>query len=150
VTIILSTISSTTARHIGALKALKTSRHIDTGSMVADAVKRAGSVVAGLGAAAVDLVRTEKLPENLRDDYTAYSLASIGYQMLMTTAMSLDDEEVAGHARTHFTNYAKVVAELSQAIPGAVIEELRNQGLSVNPDAAETVRQEIENIWETV
>ncbi len=118
--------------------------------MVADAVKRAGSVVAGLGAAAVDLVRTEKLPENLRDDYTAYSLASIGYQMLMTTAMSLDDEEVAGHARTHFTNYAKVVAELSQAIPGAVIEELRNQGLSVNPDAAETVRQEIENIWETV
>jgi len=150
VTIILSTISSTTARHIGALKALKTSRHIDTGSMVADAVKRAGSVVAGLGAAAVDLVRTEKLPENLRDDYAAYSLASIGYQMLMTTAMSLDDEEVAGHARTHFTNYAKVVAELSQAIPGAVIEELRNQGLSVNPDAAETVRQEIENIWETV
>ena len=46
---VLSTISATTARHIGALEALKTSRHIDSGSMVADAVKRAGSVVAGLG-----------------------------------------------------------------------------------------------------
>ncbi len=147
---VLSTIAATTARHIGALDSLKTSRHIDSGSMVADAVKRAGSVVAGLGAAAIDLVRSEKLPKNLRDDYTAYSLASIGYQMLMTTAISLDDEEVAGHARTHFADYAKVVKELSQAIPGAVIAELRNQGLPVNANAAETVRQDIEKIWEAV
>jgi len=147
---ILSTIAATTARHIGALEALKTSRHIDAGSIVADAVKRAGSVVAGLGAAAIDFVRTEKLPKNLRDDYTAYSLASIGYQMLMTTAISLNDDDVAAHARTHFTDYAKIVADLSQAIPGAVIDELRKQGLAVNPDAAEMVRQDIEKIWESV
>ena len=134
---ILSDVAATTARHIGALQALKTSRHIDSGGMVAEAVKRAGSIVAGLGAAAVDLLRSEKLPKNLRDDYTAYSLASIGYQMLLTTAISLGDDEVAGHARTHFTNYAKVVADLSQSIPGAVIEELRNQGLTVIPEAAE-------------
>lgn len=144
---ILGTISATTARHIGALEALKTSRQIDSGSIVADAVKRAGSVVAGLGAAAIDFVRTEKLPKNLRDDYTAYSLTSIGYQMLMTTAISLNDDEVAKHARSHFTDYAKIVADLSQAIPGAVIDELRKQGLAVNPDAAELVRQDIEKIW---
>lgn len=147
---VLSTIAATTARHIGALEALKISRHIDSGSMVADAVKRAGSVVAGLGAAAIDVMRTEKLPKNLRDDYTAYSLASIGYQMLMTTAISLDDQEVADRARTHFTDYAKVVSDLSEAIPGAVINELRSQGLTVNPDAAEMVRQDIERIWEAV
>lgn len=144
----LTKASSTTARHIGALETLKTSRNIDSGSMVADAVKRAGSVVAGLGAAAIDLVRSEKLAKNLRDDYTAYSLASIGYQMLLTTALSLDDAQVADQARSHFTNYTKVVAELSQAIPGAVIEELRTQGLNVNPDAAEIVRKDIEKIWE--
>lgn len=146
----LANVAATTARHIGALEALKTSRKIDSGSVVADAVKRAGSVVAGLGAAAIDLVRSEKLPKNLRDDYTAYSLASIGYQMLLTTAISLDDSEVAGHARTHFTDYAKVVADLSQAIPGAVIDDLQKQGLPVNPEAAELVRADIEKIWESV
>ena len=145
----LSTAATTTARHIGALETLKTSRHIDSGSMVADAVKRAGSVVAGLGAAAVDLVRSEKLPKNLRDDYTAYSLAAIGYQMLMTTAISLDDAEVTDHARTHFSDYTKVVMELSKAIPSAVIADLRMQGLPVNPSAADTVRDEVQKIWES-
>ena len=147
---VLSTISATTARHIGALEAMTTARKIDSGSMVAEAVKRAGSAVAGLGAAAIDLVRSEKLPKNLRDDYTAYSLASIGYQMLMTTAISLNDDDVAGLARTHFTDYAKVVSDLSQAIPGAVIDDLRSQGLAVNPEAADLVRQDIEKIWESV
>lgn len=145
----LETASNTTARHIGALEALKNARQIDAGSMVADAVKRAGSVVAGLGAAAVDLIRSEKLPKNLRDDYTAYSLAAVGYQMLMTSAISLDDAQVTDQARTHFSNYTKVVMELSQAIPSAVIEDLASQGLSVNPKAAEIVRDEVQKIWES-
>ena len=55
----------------------------------ADAIKRAGSALLGLGAAAVDLVRNEGLPKNLRDDYTAFSLATIGYVMLYTTASAL-------------------------------------------------------------
>lgn len=144
----LATASTTTARHIGALEALKSARHIDSGSMVADAVKRAGSVVAGLGAAAIDFVRTEKLSKNLRDDYTAYSLASIGYQMLMTTAISLDDAEVTEHARRHFADYANVIMELSRAIPGAVIHDLREKGLPVNANAAELVKKEVQEIWE--
>lgn len=147
---VLSMLAATTNRHIVALEALKTSRNIDSGSKVADAVKRAGSVVAGLGAAAIDLVRSEKLPKNLRDDYTAYNLASVGYQMLMTTAMSLDDDTVAQHARTHFTDYAKAVAEIGRVIPDAVIDELRKQGLPVRTDASELVRQDIEKIWESV
>ena len=145
----LSLASATTARHIGALESLKTSRKIDSGSVVADAVKRAGSVVAGLGAAAIDMVRSEKLPKNLRDDYTAYSLAAIGYQMLMTTAISLDDANVTDHARTHFADYTKVVMELSKAIPSAVIEGLRTDGLAVNPNAADIVRDEVQKIWES-
>ncbi|MBC8086903.1 MAG: hypothetical protein H7Z40_06530 [Phycisphaerae bacterium] len=145
----LTTAATATARHIGALEALTKSRHIDAGSVVAEAVKRAGSVVAGLGAAAIDLVRTEKLSKNLRDDYTAYSLAAIGYQMLLTTAISLDDAEVAGHARTHFADYADVIMELSRAIPGAVIQDLRGKGLPVNANAAELVKEEIQKIWES-
>lgn len=141
--------ANTTARHIGALEALKTSRNIDAGSVVADAVKRAGSVVAGLGAAAIDLVRTEKLSKNLRDDYTAYSLATIGYQMLMTTAISLDDADVAERARAHFADYAKVLVELSRAIPSAVVQDLRSKGLPVNENADDLVKDAVQKVWES-
>ena len=48
---------------------------------VAEAVKRAGAAVAGAAAGIIDLVRTEGVPKNLRDDYTAFSLATISYAM---------------------------------------------------------------------
>ncbi|HEX5818735.1 MAG TPA: hypothetical protein VFY20_07645, partial [Gemmatimonadales bacterium] len=80
--------------HISTLKGLADARQA-TGGGVSEAIKRAGSTVAGLGAAAIDLVRTEKLPKNLRDDYTAFSLATVGYLMLNTTALSLNDQETA-------------------------------------------------------
>ncbi len=115
---------------------------------MAEAVKRAASSVAGLGAAAIDLVRHEKLSKELRDDYTAYSLASIGYQMLLTTSVALHDDEVSGHARAHFTDYAQVVMDLSRAIPSAVIEDLQLQDLPVRSDAGVLVQQEIKDIWE--
>lgn len=146
----LSKAALATARHIGALNALKTSRNIDSGSVVADVVKRAGSIVAGLGAAAIDLVRSEKLPKNLRDDYTAYSLASIGYQMLLTTAIAVHDDEVIAPARSHFADYAQVVMDLSRAIPKAVIEELKQQNLPVRADAGELVQADIKSIWKSL
>jgi hypothetical protein len=37
----------------------------------------------------------------MRDDYTAFSLATIGYVMLHTTALSLDDGE-SPSGRQHF------------------------------------------------
>lgn len=141
--------SATTNQHIGTLKSLKTARNIDSGSVVADAVKRAGSVVAGLGAAAIDMVRSEKLAKNLRDDYTAYSLASVGYEMLLTTSIAFADDQVANVARTHFADYAKVVMDLSHAIPGAVIAELQQRGLPVQPDASTTMDTEISNAWKS-
>jgi hypothetical protein len=143
----VSKASSISNQHIGALKTLKTARNIDSGSVVSDAVKRAGSVVAGLGAAAIDLVRSEKLSKNLRDDYTAYSLASVGYEMLLTTALAFADAEVATVARSHFHDYAKVVMDLSHAIPGAVVRELQNRGFPVQPDVATTMEGEISDAW---
>lgn len=144
----LSKASTTTAKHIGALTALKTSRNLDATSSVAEAVKRAGSIVAGFGAAAIDLVRSESLSKNLRDDYAAYSLASIGYQMLLTSSVAMSDDEVSGHARKHFADYAQIVMDLSRAIPGAVLEDLKLQQLPVRGDAGELVAKEIKEIWE--
>lgn len=112
-----------------------------------DALKRAGSILLGLGAAAIDLVRNEGLPKNLRDDYTAFSLATIGYLMLYTTALTLDDQEVADLARQHFSDYAEAVTLLHNVVPGAVVRFLKEEGLLVREDVLPEISRTIEEVW---
>jgi hypothetical protein len=109
-----------------------------------------GSALLGLGAAAVDLIRTEGLPKNLRDDYTALSLASIGYVMLHTTAMALDDNEVAELGRQHFADYAGALTVLHGLIPGAVVRYLKEEGFSVREDVLSQVNRTVEEVWNSV
>ncbi|HEY8197443.1 MAG TPA: hypothetical protein VIG04_10715, partial [Gemmatimonadales bacterium] len=113
----------------------------------ADVIKRAGSAVLGLGAAAIDLVRREGLPKNLRDDYTAFSLASIGYVMLYTTGLALEDREVAELAQQHFTDYAEAVTRLHNIVPAAVIRFLKEDGLQVREDVLPEISRTIEDVW---
>ena len=113
----------------------------------ANIIKRAGSTVLGLGAAAVDLVRREGLPKNLRDDYTAFSLATIGYTMLHTTGLGLEDREVAELARQHFADYAEAVTRLHNIVPAAVIRFLKEDGLPVREDVLPEISRTIEEVW---
>jgi hypothetical protein len=92
-------------------------------------------------------VRNEGLPKNLRDDYTAFSLATIGYLMLHTTALALDDQEVADLAREHFADYARAVTLLHNVVPGAVIRFLKEDGLLVREDVLPEISRTIEEIW---
>jgi Domain of unknown function (DUF892) len=133
-------------QHVSDLKELSERRNAGGAS---DAIKRAGSALLGLGAAAVDLVRTEGLPKNLRDDYTAFSLATIGYVMLHTTALSLQELEVANLARQHFADYAQAVTLLHNVIPGAVVRFLREEGLPVREDVLPEISRTIEEIWQS-
>src|SRR5688572_4398173 len=132
--------------HIDTLKAL-VERRADAGQSLADVVKRAGSAILGAGAAAVDFVRNEKLPKNLRDDYTATSLAAIGYVMLHTTALSLGDREVADIAHRHLQDHARNVMLLHNVIPGAVISFLQKDGLPARADVLTEVSRNIESVW---
>jgi hypothetical protein len=95
----------------------------------------------------VDLVRKEGLPKNLRDDYTAFSLATIGYVMLHTTALALEEQEVADLARQHFADYAQTVTLLHNVVPGAVLRFLREDGLPVREDVLPQISRTIEEIW---
>lgn len=130
--------------HISDLKSLSERRNARG---PADALKRAGSMLLGLGAAAIDLVRNEGLPKNLRDDYTAFSLATIGYVMLHTTALALEDQEVGDLARQHFADYAQAVTLLHNVVPGAVIRFLKEEGLLVREDVLPEISRTIEEIW---
>jgi Domain of unknown function (DUF892) len=131
-------------QHISDLKDVSSRRKAEGAS---DLIKRAGSALLGLGAAAVDLVRNEGLPKNLRDDYTAFSLATIGYLMLHTTALSLEEREIADLARQHFADYAQSVTLLHNLVPGAVVRFLREDGLPVREEVLPEISRTIEEIW---
>ena len=133
--------------HVSDLRELSERRGART---TTDVIKRVGSALLGLGAAAIDLIRTEGLPKNLRDDYTAFSLASIGYVMLHTTAMTLDDTEVAELGRQHFADYAEALTLLHGLIPQAVVRYLREEGFSVREDVLPQVNRTVEEVWSSV
>jgi ferritin-like metal-binding protein YciE len=142
----LRTVEREVGGHIDTLKVL-VERRADAGQGLADVVKRAGSAILGAGAAAVDFVRNEKLPKNLRDDYTATSLAAIGYVMLHTTALSLGDREVADLAHRHLKDHARNVMLLHNLIPGAVIAFLQKDGLPAREDALTEISRNLETVW---
>lgn len=131
--------------HISDLRALADRR---SAGGVRETVKRAGAVVAGAAAGIIDLIRSEGLPKNLRDDYTAFSLATIGYTMLYTTAAALDDREVAELAQQHLGDYAGAVTRLNGVVPAAVVGYLRAEGLPVREDVLPEVARTIKAAWE--
>ena len=132
--------------HIADLRGLSDRRQAGG---VAESVKRAGSAVLGAAAGVIDLVRTEGLPKNLRDDYTALSLANIGYVMLHTTGLSLDDREVAELAQQGFTDYAEALTRLQSIIPAAVVSYFKQEGLPVREDVVPQVLRALENAWQS-
>jgi hypothetical protein len=130
--------------HIADLRALSGRRNAGG---VAEEVKRAGSAVAGAAAGLVDLVRSEGLPKNLRDDYTAFNLANIGYLMLHTTALALGDQEVADLGRQHFRDYAEAILRFDTLVPAAVVRYLQQEGLPAM-DVVGQVGNTVKEAWD--
>lgn len=139
-------IHRTIEHHVSDLRGLSERRN--AGGVV-EVVKRAGSAVAGVAAGLIDLIRTEGLPKNLRDDYTAFSLATIGYVMLYTTALSLDDREVADLAQQHFRDYAHATTRIHAIVPGAVIRHLQEDKLPARTEVLSQVHRTVAEVWNT-
>lgn len=143
---VIRELSGLSEKHIAALDEIA-DRRKQGGQGIAEAIKGAASSVLGLGAAAIDLVRSEKLPKNLRDDYTAVSLATVGYLMLHTTAEALGDAEVSELALSHLRDYAKAVMTLFHAVPEAVVTFLGEEGFAVDSKVASKVNKTVDKVW---
>ena len=130
--------------HIANLEQLTRTRDAVTAT---GALKRAGSSVLGRAAGAIDLLRQEGQPRNLRDDYTAFSLAAIGYVMLNTTALALGEREVADLAAQHLQNYARGLIALHYVIPAVVVRSLQKEGLAAREDVLTDVFRNVEKAW---
>lgn len=142
----LHVIRDNCAMHARALKAIADRRE-QSGQGVAELAKKAVSSVLGVGAAAIDFLRTEKVPKMLRDDYAALSLATIGYVMLHTTALSLGDEEVAELAHRHLKAHARSVMTLHNIIPGAVVRFLQSDGLPASEAVLPQIADNLDEVW---
>jgi ferritin-like metal-binding protein YciE len=140
----LDRLLSTVEFHVSALEGVTSARG---GEGAAGTVKKAGSALLGWAAGAINLLRNENLAKSLRDDYTAFNHACISYLMLHTTALSLSDQEVAALALRHFRDYARVVMEVQNLIPSAVVELLKEDGLPADASVLERVGQEIDAAW---
>ena len=141
----VSQISALTESHTTALKQCLE----QLGGHEASGVKSAISGLLGFGAAAVDSVRKTKVSKSLRDDYTALSLATMGYTMLHATAVGLGNTTVADLAKRHLADYARLVMQITQVTPTVVLQELRDDGENVQTGAAETIRQQTNEIWKS-
>jgi hypothetical protein len=144
VVVALRDIHTKVEHHISDLRMLSDRRH--AGGVV-ESVKRAGSAVAGVAAGVIDLIRTEGLPKNLRDDHTALNLANTGYVMLHTTALAFEDQEVAELAHQHFRDYTGAIMRLNNLIPAAVVRFLEQQGLPVRADIVSEVNENVVQAW---
>jgi hypothetical protein len=132
--------------HVNTLERFTQRREQNVGG-VSKVMKKAVSSVLGFGAAAVDLIRTEKLPKDLRDDYTAISLAYIGSVMLHTAALGLGDDELADIAAAHLREHAGAMMVLQRIIPAATLSLLSDDGLQVDESVLATVSGTIDTSW---
>jgi ferritin-like metal-binding protein YciE len=107
------------------------------------ALKKAVGTFLGFAAGIYDKVRTEdNVSRILRDDHTALNFACVCYQMLHTTALAMKDSQTADLALRNLTDFTALVRDLSDTLPGVLLEELAQQR-KIAPDpgiAAEAVR----------
>ena len=132
--------------HVRELEALTAHREQNVGG-VSKVMKKAVSSVLGLGAAAIDFVRTEKLPKDLRDDYTAISLAYIGDLMLYTTALTFHDMEVADLAKAHLTDHAHSMMAMQHVIPAATVAYLASESMDVDASVLPQIESAVKSAW---
>jgi len=140
---IITRIKTVSDAHVGSLES-----RLDTlGGDAASGIKSAWASLLGMGAAAIDSMRKTRISKSLRDDYTALSLATIGYTMLDATALALNDAPTAALARRHLADYAPIVMQIGLEMPQIVLQELRATGVRVDASVADAARKDAESAW---
>ena len=84
-----------------------------------------GAELLGTAAGLIDKLRNDSPSKSLRDDYTAFNHAAIGYAMLHTTALAVEDQATATFAEQGLRTYAGLVQKINDAMPAAVLDDLK-------------------------
>ena len=118
------------------------------GSTAGNPIIAVGAAALGVAAGLIDKIRTEGVSKALRDDYTAFNHACIGYTMLHTTALALGDQATASLAARGLRGHASAVQEINHIMADVVVWELQKDGHQItNPQATQENKREIDRIW---
>jgi ferritin-like metal-binding protein YciE len=109
--------------------------------------KAAVTAAAGAVAAAVNEGRTHVITKKLRDDYTALSLVSIGYELLHATGNALGAENVASLALKQLHEVAGFIIDISQVIIPVAVEELQKTNAEANAKTIVSSQVNIREAW---
>lgn len=140
---LVARLSDLSERHVESLHALLER----LGGHGASPVKSTVTAIEGFFAGAIDKMRKTKVSKALRDDYTALSLCAAGYTMLNATANAMLNPEVAELAQRHLRDYALIVMEIAEALPGIVVAELQDIGLTVETGTIEKSVVATQSAW---
>jgi len=97
----------------------------------------------------IESVRKETISNSLRNDFVACNLAAVSYSMLHTTAIALENEDVAAFAAEGLRTYARLITEIGIALPSAVVRELvgTSGAESIDANAAAIATSQQQGLW---
>jgi len=110
-------------------------------------IKDTVTKIVGQLAGVASRTRGSRVSKALRDDYGGLNMAAVGYEMLHTTALGLNEKETADIALRHLTNIAPIIVELNQVIPETVAKELQDEGKKVDPTVSREAVDNINSAW---
>lgn len=140
---VVNTLHTTLDTHITGLKAQLTA----LGGGASGPVKEAVSAIAGVAAGLYDKVRRDPVSKMLRDDYTALSLAAISYTMLHTTGLALQNQQIADLAQRYLKDVTPIIVDISQVIPGVVVQDLQDNEAQIDPTVAKEAVSKTQAAW---
>ena len=141
----LSSVKATLSRHVSALEAFNATTE---GGGVKETVKEALTGALGVAAGLYDRIRDEdQVSRMVRDTYTALGLASISYHMLYTTALGLNEQELAAIALDHLKDLSPLVVDLSKNVCLVVAHELADEDKLIDPAVGQEAVRKTQEAW---
>ena len=96
---------------------------------------------AGSVAGLIDEARSESVSKVMRDDYVALSMITIGYTMLHTHALAVEDDELSKMTQDYMSDCTGMITEISKVVPLIVAREV----IDDKERAGEIGRKALEN-----
>lgn len=139
---------SVLVRHRAALESRVNSMGEGNGVTLGGAIKDAVTTIAGSLAGLYGKTRDETASRMLRDDYTALNFLAVCTTMLHTTALALNDSVTADLTRQHLHDYPRLVMDLNDLVPHAVVADLLASKVAVTQgDAARQAVAHVHEAW---
>jgi hypothetical protein len=131
------------SKHVAVLEDLAQQYGAEGQSTAKEALTKLLGVAAGL----YDKVRGDQpISRDLRDNYTALSLATMGYTAYHTFGLAVDEERIATLAQKHLKDLTPLLVEISKALPEVVVRETNED--SDFPVDTSVVSQAVSNTQE--